>query len=298
MWTWTPNRSSTANPSHRTWTTSTRSSRSSTSRCPPTATSTVSSAGSGSTSACSNSARTARSPARARELPGDLRLQPRRVLHGPVAGLKRRIDTGSPSRPTSACTPRRPAGHRREGARAAGPPRAGVHRVAQARPRRRRHPRRALVRPGRGRPAADARVLQRADLPGADAVGGRPGAPVPVHLRSVAQPRGAGAQPEVAAAGVRAPQGAAELLPLHQAAGRQLRASAVHPARRPHREPPRRPVPGDGGPRAPRVPGHPERGRRDRGGRGENLIQALERELLRRRFGPPIRSRSPRTWTR
>jgi polyphosphate kinase len=30
----------------------------------------------------------------------------------------------------------------------------------------------------------------------------------------------------------------------------------------------------------------------------ENLIQALEKELLRRRFGPPIRPRSPRTWTR
>ncbi len=89
-----------------------------------------------------------------------------------------------------------------------------------------------------------------------------------LHLRAVAQPGGAGAQPEVAAAGVRAPQGAAELLPLHHAAGRQLRASAVHPARRPHREPPRRPVPGDGGARAPRVPGHPQRGRRDRGGRG------------------------------
>ena len=35
-----------------------------------------------------------------------------------------------------------------------------------------------------------ARAVPRADLPGAHPAGGRPGAPVPVHLRPVAQPRG------------------------------------------------------------------------------------------------------------
>ena len=38
--------------------------------------------------------------------------------------------------------------------------------------------------------ARAARGLRVPDLPGADAAGGRPGAPVPVHLEPLAQPRG------------------------------------------------------------------------------------------------------------
>ena len=40
-----------------------------------------------------------------------------------------------------------------------------------------------------GRPGADRRDLLAADLPGADAAGGRPRAPVPLHLGPLAQPR-------------------------------------------------------------------------------------------------------------
>ena len=42
---------------------------------------------------------------------------------------------------------------------------------------------------------------------------------------------------------------------------------AIPPAGRPHRQPPRRPLPGHGDPRPPHVPPDPQRGRGDRGGR-------------------------------
>ena len=54
-------------------------------------------------------------------------------------------------------------------------------------------------------------AVQGAGLPGADAAGGRPRAPVPVHLRAVAEPRGAGAQPGDRQGALRPGQGAADL---------------------------------------------------------------------------------------
>ena len=68
---------------------------------------------------------------------------------------------------------------------------------------------------GRPRPATSRRQLQEAlqgaGLPGADAAGRRPRAPVPLHLRAVAEPRRAGAQPEDRQGALRPGQGAADL---------------------------------------------------------------------------------------
>ena len=52
------------------------------------------------------------------------------------------------------------------------------------------------------------RAVRRADLPGADPAGGRPVAPVPVHLRAVDQPGRAGPQPRDRRPAVRPGQGA------------------------------------------------------------------------------------------
>ena len=51
--------------------------------------------------------------------------------------------------------------------------------------------------------------VHRADPPGADAARGRPGAPVPVHLRAVAEPRGRGRRRQTGRRALRAGEGAA-----------------------------------------------------------------------------------------
>ena len=118
---------------------------------------------------------------------------------------------------------------------------------------------------GRARPRG-AEVLQAAvqgaGLPGADAAGGRPGPPVPLHLGALAQPRRAGAQPQDRQGALRAGQGAADLQPLRAAGQPALRA-----ARGRHRRAPQAALPGHGGARGPHLPGHPQRGPRGRGGR-------------------------------
>ena len=135
-----------------------------------------------------------RATARARPLPGDLRLEPRRVLHG--AG-------GRPEAP-----------HRHRHRRALRL-RARASRGARGRSRLVAHELHASSRPGsttsrcarrstgagitivrwdeladdEQRPAR--RHVHRPALPGAHPAGRRPGPPVPLHLRPVAQPRGA-----------------------------------------------------------------------------------------------------------
>ena len=110
--------------------------------------------------------------------------------------------------------------------------------------------------------------FQAPDLPGADAARGRPRAPVPLHLGPLAQPgRSACATPGPGARSSRASR-----------CRRCCRASSRcrrHERRRVRYIPLEdlisnhlgRPVPGHGDPRPPRVPPHPQRRRRDRGGR-------------------------------
>ena len=125
-----------------------------------------------------------------REVPRDLRQQPRRVLHGPGRrsqaphrGRRRR-----PSRERTA-TPRGPRGHARADPRA-------DDTAGELFPRRRlagagegRHRDRPMGRSRRLRAQAAAGAVRRANLPGADSAGRRPGTSVPVHLRALAQPR-------------------------------------------------------------------------------------------------------------
>ena len=133
-----------------------------------------------------------------------------------VAGLKRRIATGSPSAPPpgwsrarswsrSPLVAQRADGHARHGLRGGRAPGAG----------RRGHRHRPLGRARRGRAGAAARHVPRAGLPGADAAGRRPGAPVPLHLRALAQPRRRRCQPQDRQRALRPGQGAAAAAPLH-----------------------------------------------------------------------------------
>ena len=127
-------------------------------------------------------------------------------------------------------------------------------------------------------------AVQGPDLPGAHAAGGRPGAPVPLHLRTLAQPGRDDPQPEDRQGALRAGQGAADLRPV-----RAAREPALRPARGRHRRAPQAAVPGHGGPGGAHLPGHPQRGPRGRGGR--------RREPARRaREGaaaPPVRPAGP-----
>ena len=63
-------------------------------------------------------------------------------------------------------------------------------------------------------------LLPGADLPGADAAGRRPGAPVPVHLRPVAQPGRRGARPGRRPGAVRPGQGAQQRAAVRHACDR------------------------------------------------------------------------------
>ena len=67
----------------------------------------------------------------------------------------------------------------------------------------------------RGRAGAAARDVPRAGLPGAHPAGRRPGAPVPLHLRPLAQPRRRAGQPQDRQRALRPGQGAAAAAPLH-----------------------------------------------------------------------------------
>ncbi len=131
------------------------------------------------------------------EVPRDLRQQPRRVLHG--AGG--RAEAAAANRPADAHVRRaQPARTARRDHRARRrtdrPARALLRRRGRTAARRRGHRDRAMGRPRRRRARAHARLLPRAGLPGAHPARGRPGAPVPVHLRPGSEPGRARARPD------------------------------------------------------------------------------------------------------
>ena len=189
--------------------------------------------------------------------------QPRRVLHGPRRGPEApdrrrrrragRLGAAAPGGPRddlerhpgadgAACTPL-PRGSR-AGAR------PGEHRAGP------------LVRPRQGGAEVLQAVVPGPGVPGADPAGRRPRAPLPLHLRALAQPRGAGQEPQDWQGALRPGEGPADLQPL-----RAARQPAVRAARGRDRRAPQAALPGHGGARGACVPGDPERRPRRRGGR-------------------------------
>ena len=195
-----------------------------------------------------------------------------------VAGLKRRIATGLAVavglRPGAARGARGDLDRR---ARADGPARPGLQRRGPAGPGRGGHHARALGRADRRPSRSGWAALPRPGLPGAHPAGRRPGPPVPLHLRALAQPgRRRASTPKTGTehfARVKVPP----LLP------RFVAIEAGRDRRRPEQC---RPVqarfvpledviaahldqlfPGMEVLRAPHLPGHPQRGPRGRGGR-------------------------------
>ncbi len=134
--------------------------------------------------------------ARARPVPGDLLEQPRRVLHGP-RGRPQAPDRHRARRPRGlGDDAARDPGDDLEGGRPAlAAPGRGVPRPGRAGPAGRGHRAGPVGRPRQGRAAHLQAALQGARLPGAHAPGRRPGAPVPLHLRALAQPGRRGPQP-------------------------------------------------------------------------------------------------------
>ena len=97
----------------------------------------------------------------------------------------------------------------------------------------------------RARRAEDGQAaVQGPGLPGADPARRRPGAPVPLHLGALAQPRGPRPQPQDPHRALRPGQGPADLRAL-----RAARQPAVRPARGHHRRAPQAALPGHGGAR-------------------------------------------------
>ena len=167
-------------------------------------------------------ARRAQSAARAGQVPGHLRRQPRRVL----PGADRR------PAPAGAGRQRRPLARRPDAAGAARRrPRAGPRPRRRALDDLRRRPAGAGRRGRRGRrlrrdpraPRRPAPALHRRDLPGPDAARGRPGPPVPVHHDAEPLDRGRAARPVDRRARVRPREGPAD--PAAAARGRARRGS-------------------------------------------------------------------------
>ena len=208
-----------------------------------------------------------------------------------VAGLKRRADMGLQVASPDGLTPREVLAALGDRDRDAGRP------ARPLLPRRRRA--RRSTREGihiRRWDALDdeekarlGRVLPQQDLPGADAARRRPGAPVPLHLRAVAQPRRArarrrrrrpsaspGSRCRTTCRGswsCRRPPIEAEFLPLEDLIAAHL--AMLFPGMEV-------------------VEHHLFRVTRNADfeveeDRDEDLLQALERELMRRRFGPAVR---------
>ncbi len=109
-----------------------------------------------------------------------------------------------------------------------------------------------LARPRRRRPRPDHERVRRTHLPGAHAARGRPRPSVPVHLESLAQPRGGRTRREHGRATVRPREGAAAP-PAVRRGAEQL---TLRRPRTGDRGPPRRAVPRNGGAGALRVPRH------------------------------------------
>ena len=122
--------------------------------------------------------------------------------------------------------------------------------------------------------------VPRAGLPGADAAGRRPGAPVPLHLRALAQPRRRRGQPQDRASSSspgsrcrrccrgssrsRSRAGASSAVDPSSADPYKSRFVPLEDLIAAHL---RVPLPRHGGAPAPHLPGHPQRGPRGRGGR-------------------------------
>ena len=108
--------------------------------------------------------------------------------------------------------------------------------------------------------------LRGAHLPGPHPARGRPGAPVPVHQRPLAEPGRRRRSAARQRAADRSGQGPAAAAAIRRHAGRR----AFRPGGAGHRSPPRPAVPGHAGRRAVPLPGHPQRrsGARGGGGRG------------------------------
>ena len=285
--------SSSGRPARRRWPTRTRC-------CRPTASSTARSPGCSSTSACSSSPRTTSVPLleRARFL-AIFATQPRRVLHGPGGRPqaphrhRHRRALGLRASSRARCSSRSRwsrhelHGDARRGLRHAGAPGAAS----------RGHHDRALGRADRGRARAGCAMFADPALPGADPARRRPGAPVPLHLRALAQPRRRAASTRATGkehfARVKVPP----LLP------RLLRVE-------PGRTSPRWPTCTTPGSCRSRTSSRRTSTSSSRGWRScehhtfrvtrnedleveeddaENLLTALEKELTRRRFGPPVR---------
>ena len=207
-------------------------------------------------------ARRAEPAARAGQVPGHLRRQPRRVLPGP-RGRAPPAGRGRQGRPLARRSDGRRAAGGRPRARARPRRRPLRHlRVGPPVARRRRH-RAGRLRGHPGAPRGAPAAVPRRDLPGPDAARGRSRAPVPVHLDAEPVDRGRPARSGDRRARLRPGQG-----PADPAAAARGRAVALRPARPDHRGQPRRPVLGHGGRGAPPLPGHPQRRLRDRGGRG------------------------------
>jgi polyphosphate kinase len=208
-----------------------------------------------------------------------------------VAGLKRRAETGLSVRSADGLNPReqlayiskrnqelveRHARAFQEGVR----PELAAH----------GHPDPELDRPRRTRAASADHLLQRAGLPGAHPAGRGLRAPVPLHLRTLAQPRGDRARPAGRGRAVRPGQGAGQraatgagarrrpdeadtFLPLEALIAAHLsdlftgmQVTEVH---------------------AFRVTRNADLEVEE--DQDEDLLEALERELAQRRFGPPVR---------
>ena len=126
-----------------------------------------------------------------------------------VSGLKRRAEMGlevASADGTVLARDARAAG--RAQPRAVGPARPLLPRRHRAGAGRRGHPDRALGVAERRRAGPAGRLLPQQDLPGADPARGRPGPPVPLHLRPVAEPRRPGARSRRRRRAVRPGQGA------------------------------------------------------------------------------------------
>ena len=233
----------------------------------------------------------AHAAAGAPEVLRDRLLEPRRVLHGPRGGParpdRRRHRDAAAGRahaerddradPRHRARPRRPPGAR---ARAGAAPRAG----------RARHPDRRRGGGRRGRAHGARRALPAPDLPRPDAAGGRPRAPVPLHLQPLALARRRRARPGRRGGGLRAREGpegdAAALRP-----GR--RRAHVRAARGPDRQEPRRALPGHGDRRPRGLPRHARRRlhglRRGRRPRARGRGRAAPPPLRRGRAGRGLR---------
>ena len=229
--------------------------------------------------------RPGRAAARARQVPLDLLLEPRRVLHGarrrPARPGHRPRQRRLPGRPHAAAgARRRPRGGPRADGRAvealAGRARPGT-RGGGDRHRHRRGRERGRARGARG-------ALLEGDLPGADAARGRARTALPLHLGPLALARRQRARPRLGRGALRAGQGARDAAAIRE--GRRAQPDA--PARGRDLALPSWVFPGMDLTGARRLPRDPRRRHRDLGRRGRPARGRRERAPQ-----APLRRRRP-----